>query len=131
MPVSRATVKVSQKGDFKKLHQWLSKIDKNHYRKILEKYGQIGVDALAEATPKLTGKTAASWEYRIEETRGRYSLIWTNTNDNKHVNIAYILQHGHGTRTGGYVKGRDYMNPAIQPVMDQIAEKIWEEVTSI
>ena len=89
----------------------------------------MGVDALAAATPVDTGKTAASWTYEIEKKNGSYSIVWLNTNVNKYVNIALILQYGHGTRNGGYVKGRDYINPAIQPIFDKIAEDAWREVT--
>ena len=123
-------IQIKQKGDFKNLHKFLKNIDRDHYRKVLEKYGQRGVEELSKATPKLTGKTSESWVYEIQESKGKFILKWTNTNYNKHVNIAYILQHGHGTRNGGYVKGVDYMNPAIQPIMDEISKKIWEEVTA-
>ena len=77
------------------------------------------------------GKTAASWTYEIEAARDSYTITWLNTNVNKHVNIALILQYGHGTRNGGYVAGRDYINPALQPIFDQIAEEAWQEVTKI
>ena len=96
----------------------------------LDKYGRMGIQALAEATPKDTGKTASSWKYEIVRSGGSVTIQWFNTNENKGVNIAVILQYGHGTRNGGYVKGRDYINPAIRPVFDEIAESAWKEITS-
>lgn len=117
------------KGDFSRTVKFFDKITKVSIDNILNKYGKMGVDALAAATPVDTGKTAASWTYEIEKKNGSYSIVWLNTNVNKYVNIALILQYGHGTRNGGYVKGRDYINPAIQPIFDKIAEDAWREVT--
>jgi hypothetical protein len=94
----------------------------------LKKYGEDGVKALADATPKDSGKTAASWSYEVEKSKGSYTIAWTNSNINDGVPIAVILQYGHGTRNGGYVQGRDYINPAIRPIFDQIAEDAWREV---
>lgn len=122
-------ITISHKGDFSKSIKFLNKIKVLSIERILERYGQKGVDALASATPVDTGKTASSWTYEITKTEGAYSINWLNTNVNKHVNIALILQYGHGTRNGGYVKGRDYINPAIQPIFDEIAESAWREVT--
>lgn len=127
-------ITISHKGDFKKSIKFLNtvaeKVGANSpIQKILERYGQLGVDALAAATPVDTGKTAASWTYEIEMTSDGYTITWLNTNVNKHVNIALILQYGHGTRNGGYVAGRDYINPAIQPIFDQMANEAWREVT--
>ena len=123
-------ITISHKGDFKKSLKLLNKLTDFPIRNILEKYGKLGVDALSAATPVDTGKTAASWIYEIEMTKDSYTITWSNTNVNKHVNIALILQQGHGTGTGGYVAGRDYINPAIQPIFDQIADEAWREVTS-
>lgn len=123
-------IKFQHKGDFKKTIKFLNAITGVQIRKILEKYGQMGVDALAAATPVDTGKTAASWTYELEMTKDSYVITWLNTNVNNHVNIALILQYGHATRNGGYVAGRDYINPALQPVFDQIASEAWREVTS-
>lgn len=127
-------ITISHKGDFKKSIKFLNtvaeKVGANSpIQKILERYGQLGVDALAVATPVDTGKTASSWTYEIEMTNDGYTITWLNTNVNKHVNIALILQYGHGTRNGGYVAGRDYINPAIQPIFDQMADEAWREVT--
>lgn len=123
-------VKIRQKGSFKKIDRFLSKISKNHYVHILEKYGKQGVAALAAATPKDTGLTAQSWSYRIEENEKGYILTWENSNVNKYVNIALLLQYGHGTRNGGYVSGIDYINPALAPIFEKIAGDAWKEVTS-
>lgn len=95
----------------------------------LDTYGVMGVNALAEATPVDTGVTASSWNYEIVEGNGQTSIIWTNSNVVKGQNIALLLVYGHGTRNGGYVVGRDYINPALQPIFDDIANKAWAEVT--
>lgn len=94
----------------------------------LNKYGQDGVNALATHTPKDSGLTSTSWGYRVDHGRSETRIEWYNTNVNKGVNIAIILQFGHGTGTGGYVQGRDYINPAVQPTMDAIARNVWEAV---
>ena len=98
------------------------------YVEVLRKYGQEGVDALSSATPFETGHTASSWGYEIHETKDGAELVWTNSNINQGVNIAVILQYGHGTRNGGYIQGRDYINPALRPIFDRIAEAAWKEV---
>lgn len=98
--------------------------------KILEKYASMGVSALASATPVDSGLTANCWSYEIETSGEDATIYWTNTNQNKGVYIAVILQFGHGTGTGGYVAGRDYINPAIRPVFDKIAEEAWMEVVN-
>lgn len=95
----------------------------------LDRLALEGVAALALATPRDTGATATSWDYEIKRSNGQISIYWTNDNVNKGVNIAVILQYGHGTRNGGYVMGRDYINPAIRPIFDKIAEAAWKEVT--
>lgn len=121
-------ITVSSKGDFKKTHKFLSAVSRSHIRRILEKYGNEGVVALIDATPYTTGKTASSWNYEIHETPEGYSIVWTNSNIEKGVNIAVILQYGHATGTGGYVQGTDYINPALKPIFDEIADKVWKEV---
>lgn len=118
----------SQKGNFKKTEKLFAKLMGKGYLADLQRYGEIGVSALKSATPKDTGKTADSWSYHIEETPGSTSIYWTNSNVNNGVNIAVILQYGHGTKNGGYVAGRDYINPAMQPVFDLIAEEAWERI---
>lgn len=122
-------ISVAQKGDFKNIEKFLKKPYGKNMRAILERYGQIGVNALSAATPKDTGRTAASWGYNIEDKSGVITITWTNSNVVKGVNIAIILQYGHGTRNGGYVVGRDYINPALKPVFDSIADILWKEVT--
>ena len=118
------------KGDFKKTEKFLKKSLGRDYRKVLEKYGERGVEALRANTPKDTGNTADSWTYSLEERSGYLSVVWFNSNMQDGVNIAIILQYGHGTGTGGYVEGRDYINPALQPIFDEMAEAAWKEVTS-
>lgn len=120
----------THKGDFKSTEKFLKGAKDRSYRSVLEQLGQKGVNALANATPKDTGKTASSWSYSIEESSGSISIVWSNSNVNKGLNIAVLLQYGHGTRNGGYVQGRDYINPAIQPIFDEIADKAWKEVVS-
>ena len=98
---------------------------------MLDKYGRVGVDALSSATPSDSGLTASSWSYEIEHSSSSAVIKFTNSNINKGVPIAIILQYGHGTGTGGWVQGRDYINPAIQPIFDKIVQDAWKEVTRI
>lgn len=123
-------ISVTQSGDFKKTFYFLNKVSNNRYVKIiLDKYGRQGVEALRSATPRDSGKTAESWGYETNVTDTGLEIIWKNSNVNDGVPIAIILQYGHGTGTGGYVKGRDYINPAIRPVFDKISQDLWREVT--
>lgn len=121
-------ISFSTKGNWDKTSKFLDKIRDLKLALSLDKYGEEGVEALSDATPKDTGKTAASWNYRIERDGGSFSIVWTNSNVNDGVNIAIILQYGHGTRNGGYVKGIDYINPALRPVFDKISKDLWREV---
>lgn len=121
---------VRHRGDLKKTKKFLDRMKERSYLKNLEKYAQEGVAALSAATPVDTGKTANSWTYEIEHTDTRYAIYWINTNENKGVNIALILQTGHGTGSGGYVQGIDYINPAMKPILQKIADEAWKEVTS-
>ena len=123
-------IRITTKGDFNNTFRFLNKMSKFQINKILEKYGQMGVEALRSATPNDTGKTAESWGYEISVGKEGATIHWTNTNQNKGVYIAVILQYGHGTGTGGYVQGVDYINPAIRPVFDKIAEEAWMEVVN-
>lgn len=123
-------IRFKHSGDFKHTEAFFKNATRQSPENILQKYGQAGVDALAAATPKDTGATAASWSYEIVATRSGYSIYWSNSNENRGVNIALILQYGHGTGTGGYVKGVDYINPAIRPIFDEIANAAWKEVTA-
>lgn len=122
-------IEFKSKGDFSKVSGWLVKVKQPIKRNVLDKYGRRGVEALSEATPKETGLTAASWSYSIEITAGRASIFFFNSNINNGVQIAVILQYGHGTGTGGWVEGRDYINPALVPVFEDLANEAWKEVT--
>ena len=120
-----------QKGDFSKLNRYLERVKESAKIGVLDKYGREGVAALTSATPVETGKTANSWYYEIKRQNGSVSLEFKNSNIKDGVPIAVILQYGHGTGTGGWVQGRDYINPAIQPIFDKIANSAWKEVTKI
>lgn len=120
----------NHKGDFSKTEKFFNALLGRDYMNVLDQYGREGVRALSEATPKDTGKTAESWDYKIVRTEKQTKLMFTNSNTVNGVNIAIILQYGHGTRNGGYVVGRDYINPAIQPIFDRIADAAWKEVTN-
>lgn len=120
-----------QKGDFSKLTRYFERVREAVKIGSLDKYGREGVAALSSTTPIDSGKTASSWYYEIARSQGYVSINFYNSNINKGVPIAIILQYGHGTRNGGWVQGRDYINPAIQPIFDKIAESAWKEVTSV
>ena len=119
------------KGDFSKTEKFLNSVLKLDYLNVLERYGQAGVAALASATPKDSGLTADSWDYEIAHDGKETTIAFTNSNISNGVNIAIILQYGHGTKGGGYVAGRDYINPAIQPIFDKMANEAWREVTNL
>ena len=121
-------IKIRQKGDFKKLTSFLERAKESLDIGVLDKYGRKGVAALSSATPVDTGLTASSWFYKIENKNGVAKIEFHNSNIQNGVQIAVILQYGHGTRNGGYVVGRDYINPAIQPVFDELAKNAWKEV---
>lgn len=121
-------INIRQKGDFKNLSSFLEKTKEKLNLGLLDKYGREGVAALQAATPKDTGKTSESWYYEIERKNGSVSLTFHNSNQNKGVPIAIILQYGHATGNGGYVEGIDYINPALRPIFDKIAEEAWKEV---
>lgn len=120
-----------QRGDFSKLTRYLEKAKEVVHLGDLDKYGRAGVAALASATPVDSGETARSWYYEIENKNGVVSITFLNSNINNGVPIAIVLQYGHGTGTGGWVEGRDYINPAIQPIFDQIANDAWKEVRQL
>ena len=124
-------ISFSQKGDFSDLTKYLERVKEAAKIGILDQYGKAGVAALSSATPAKTGKTANSWYYEIERQNGSVSIVFKNSNINEGVPIAIILQYGHATGTGGWVQGRDYINPAIQPIFDEIANKAWKEVTKV
>ena len=120
-----------QDGDFSKLTSFLEKSKELFNVGILDKYGRKGVDALAAATPIDSGETANSWYYRIENRNGSAAISFYNSNIQNGVPIAIILQYGHGTRNGGWVEGRDYINPALQPIFDELAKEAWKEATKL
>lgn len=119
------------KGDFSKTEKFFNSLLKLDYLNVLERYGQAGVAALAAATPRDSGLTATSWDYEITHNWKEITIAFTNSNVSNGVNIAIILQYGHGTKGGGYVAGRDYINPAIQPIFDKMANEAWREVTNL
>ena len=121
-------ISMTAKGDFKKTSGLLHRLIQHHYREKLNHYGEMGVQALQAATPRDTGKTAESWRYEIVEEEGRIALWWCNDNVNKEVPIAILLQYGHGTRNGGFVEGVDYINPALKPIFERMANEAWKEV---
>lgn len=123
-------ISFTQKGDFKKTEKLFHNIIERHYMRKLRLFGERGVKALASATPKDSGVTSGSWSYEIAESAGRLGVYWRNSSVNDGVNIAIILQYGHGTRNGGYVEGIDYINPAIRPIFTQMADEAWKEVLS-
>ena len=120
-----------QKGDFSKTTRYFERIKNAIRLGILDKYGREGVAALASATPVESGVTASSWYYEIKRSKGSVAIDFYNSNVNKGVPIAIVLQYGHGTGTGGWVQGRDYINPVIQPLFDRIADDAWREVTRL
>lgn len=122
-------VKFEVSGNFSNTERFLNRIRHKDYLNSLDSFGRQGVQALRNATPVDSGKTAESWDYEIHQTKGMTEIVWTNSNVHDGVPIAVILQYGHGTGTGGYVQGRDYINPAMRPIFDEIAEKAWKVVT--
>lgn len=124
-------IRFESKGDFSKTTRYFERLKHTARSSILDKYGQKGVSALASATPVDSGLTASSWSYEVTNTKGSAKIAFNNSNIQNGVPIAIILQYGHGTGTGGWVQGRDYINPAIQPIFDQIVDDAWKEVTSV
>ncbi len=122
-------IRYRQKGSFKNLTMFLERAQKTFDAGILDKYGQQGVAALSSATPIDSGKTANSWGYVIEQKKGSVTITFTNKNIQNGVPIAIILQYGHGTSNGGWVEGRDYINPALRPIFDKLVEEAWREIT--
>lgn len=124
-------ITITEKGSFKNTERYLQRLKSQKTLSILEKYGHQGVVALSNATPRDSELTAESWNYSIIQRPGYYSIRWHNNNVRNGVPIAVLIQYGHGTGTGGYVPGRDYIMPAIRPIFDRIAEEAWKEVTKI
>jgi hypothetical protein len=123
-------IKFVQHGDFSKTEKFFERCKNLFHIGVLDRYGREGVAALSMATPVDTGKTAASWRYRITTTKTSISIEWLNDNATETgIPIAVLIQYGHGTGNGGYVRGRDFINPAIQPIFDKITDALWKEVT--
>lgn len=120
---------IKQHGDFKKTESFLNRMSKADHFKVLEKYAKEGVVALSAATPVDTGMTANAWSYNIVMNKTSATISWANANIVNGVPIAVVLQYGHGTRDGGFVQGRDYINPALKPIFDKLANEVWKEVT--
>lgn len=123
-------ITIESKGSFKKTESFLKTVSSRSIYKDLDRFGRAGVSALESSTPEESGLTATSWDYEITSSRGSYSIIWTNDNLVDGVPVAILLQYGHGTGTGGYVQGKDFINPAIKPIFDQIAQDVWKVVTT-
>jgi hypothetical protein len=122
---------ITASGSFQNLESFLKKAQKMNVRAILETYGQAGVRALSSATPEDSGLASNSWYYEVTRIRGGYSITWSNSDIESGFPVAVMIQYGHATGTGGWVQGRDYINPALRPIFDNIADKAWKEVTSI
>lgn len=123
-------ISFTQRGNFRKTERFLSGLKQFHYARKLRHWGEKGVAALKAATPKDSGKTAESWSYEIVEEPGRTAIYWRNSHVVNGVNIAVVLQYGHGTRNGGFVEGIDYIPPAIRPIFNQMSKEAWKEVVS-
>lgn len=122
-------ITVSTSGSFENTESFFKRMSKSKIGRVLESYGAMGTAALAAATPMETGLTASSWRHEVSREGSGWQLSWHNQNGSQGYKIAILLQYGHGTGTGGYVAGRDYINPAIQPIFDKIATEVWREVT--
>lgn len=123
-------IKITHKGNFSKTYNFLDKMIDRNYVKRLDPYARKGVEALAAATPKDTGVTAASWSYEITQEADKVTITWTNSNlAGGKMPVVLLLQYGHATRNGGYVKGIDFINPAMKPIFDQILKDVWREVS--
>ena len=121
-------ITIQHKGSVRKMEKFLKKMSRRDVKSIMNKYGQLGVDALRNSTPKDSGLTADSWDYEIHVSGTSAELVWTNNNFNKGVNVAILIQYGHGMRQGGYVKGIDFINPSLNPLFKEMADEAWQEV---
>lgn len=124
-------ISFNQKGDFSKVLKYLNGLKARKYRDIIEKYAKEGVDALRLNTPKDTGITADSWDYKIVTTKKGFSINWTNSNVVGNVPLVILLQYGHATRSGSFVEGEDFINPTMRPIFDRIVDSLWKEVESL
>lgn len=123
-------IEVDSVGKFENTFKWLNDMSNRSYVRQLDQYGRRGVDILSASTPMDSGQTAASWSYDIQQSTSGVTINWYNSNVNDGVNIAIIIQYGHGTGTGGYVQGRDYINPALRPIFDKLSEEVRRVVTN-
>ena len=123
-------IRVTTTGSSTDTIRYLERLKSRQIFASLERFGRVGVEALSRATPVETGETRNSWGYQVTSKPGKYTISWHNTHEDDGVNVAIIIQYGHGTGTGGYVQGRDFINPAMRPVFDQIAEDVWRQVTN-
>lgn len=123
-------ITIQSKGSFKNTETFLKRVSGKSIYSSLEHYAREGVSALESATPIESGLTANSWNYEITRTRSSYSIVWTNTNLVDGIPVAILLQYGHGTGTGGYIQGEDYINPTLKPIFDRIAKDVWKAVTN-
>jgi hypothetical protein len=123
-------IEIESKGDFRNTEKFLASMAKDDLFAVLEHYGHVGVDALSSATPTRSGLTAASWNFEVVNKKGEHAIIWHNTNVNDGLPVAILIQYGHGTGTGGWVEGYDYINPAIRPIFDMITTEVWKQVTN-
>jgi hypothetical protein len=124
-------ITITEKGNFNNTERWLARLKRAELFAVLNKYGSLGQNALSNATPVDSGLTAASWSYSIVQRPGYYSIRWHNSDIENGFPVAVMIQYGHGTGTGGYVQGRDYINPAIRPIFDQIVADAMREVSRI
>lgn len=125
-------ITIEHSGNFNRTEKFLKAVQKRVYLKKLSKYGEEGAEALAAATPVRSGLTAESWKYEIEESSDGIKIIWSNDNERDGwFNVAIGIQYGHGTRNGGYVEGIDYINPAMRPIFEKIADEVWAEVQGL
>lgn len=129
--MARGMISLSASGNFRKTTAYLNGLKQNRILTILNQYGPRGVEALKAATPIESGETAAGWYYTIGQQNGQYYLDFHNSHVEDGQIIAILIQYGHGTRTGGYVIGRDFINPVVQPLFDEIAKTVFEEVTKV
>lgn len=121
-------ISITHKGSFSKTESFLNSALKRDITSILDKYGKLGVSALSKATPLESGRAASSWSYKVERKGSKYSISWYNSDKENGFPVAIMIQYGYGTGTGGYVHGRDYINPAMRPVFDRIADQVWKAV---
>jgi hypothetical protein len=125
-------IRFKQSGNFNNSEKFLTRAQKIKIELVLEKYGHVGVAALSSATPKDTGYTADAWDYEVSVKDSGYSIAWTNSSVTPDgIPIVILLQYGHGNGKGGYVEGRDFINPAMRPIFDKVAENLWQEVTKL